>query len=65
MEAFVTHTFSESKRGTLYSTVSRSGVKTFRDMAKETKIKVQGQIKSGLTSSEVVFRKNTHLGQLP
>ena len=29
MEAFVTRTFSESKRESLYSPISRSGVKTF------------------------------------
>ena len=57
MEAFVTRTFSESKRESLYSPISRSGVKTFGDMAKETKIKVQGQIKRGIISSEVVFRR--------
>ena len=57
MEAFVTRTFSESKRESLYSPISRSGVKTFGDMAKETKIKVQGQIKSGIISSEVVSRR--------
>ena len=45
MKAFVTRTFSESKRESLCSPISRSGVKTFGDMAKETKIKVQGQIK--------------------
>ena len=45
MEAFVTITFLESKRENLYSPISRSGVKTFGGMAKETKIKVQGQIK--------------------
>ena len=38
MEAFVTRTFSESKRESLYRPVSRSGVKTFGDMAKETEI---------------------------
>ena len=57
MEAFVTRTFSESKRESLYSPISRSEVKTFGDMAKETKIKVQGQIKRGIISSEVVFRR--------
>ena len=57
MEAFVIRTFSESKRESLYSSTSRSGVKTFGDMAKETKIKVQGQIKNGIISSEVVFRR--------
>ena len=57
MEAFVTRTFSWSKRERLYSPVSRSGVKTFGGMAKETKIKVQGQIKRGIISSEVVFRR--------
>ena len=57
MEAFVTRTFSESKRESLYIPISRSGVKTFGDMAKETKIKVQGQIKYGIISSEVVFRR--------
>ena len=56
-EAFVTSTFSESKRESLYSSISRSGVKTFGDMAKETKIKVQGQIKHIIISSEVVFRR--------
>ena len=57
MEAFVTRTFSESKRESLYSPISRSGVKTFSDMAKETKIKLQGQIKCGIISSEVVSRR--------
>ena len=57
MEAFVTRTFSESKRESLSSPISRSGVKTFGDMAKETKMKVQGQIKRGITSSEVLFRR--------
>ena len=51
MEGFVTRTFSESKRESLYSPISRSGVKTFGDMAKETKIKVQGQIKRGVISN--------------
>ena len=48
MEAFVTRTFSESKRESLCSPVSRSGVNMinkYGDMAKETKIKVQSQIK--------------------
>ena len=57
MKAFVTRTFSESKRERLYIPISRSRVKTFGNMAKETKIKVQGQIKSGIISSEVVFRR--------
>ena len=47
MKAFVTHTFAEFKRERLYSPISRSGVKTFGDMAKETKIKVQCQNKLG------------------
>ena len=56
MEAFVTRTYLESKRESLYSPVSRSQVKTFADMAiKESKIKVKGQIKHGVISSEVVF----------
>ena len=55
MEVFVTRTFSESKRESLYSPVSRSGVKTFVDMATEATIKVQGRIKHGIISSEVVF----------
>ena len=50
-------TFSESKRESLYSPVSRSGVKIFGDIAKETKIEVQGQIKHVVISSEVVFRR--------
>ena len=57
MEAFVTRTFSESKRASLYIPISRSGVITFGDMTKENKIKVQGQIKRGIISSEVVFRR--------
>ena len=57
MEAFVTRTFSESKRESLYSPISRSAVQTFEDMAKETKINVQGQIKRRIISSEVVFRR--------
>ena len=57
IEAFVTRTFSESKRERLYSPISRLGVKTFGDMAKETKIKDQGQIKRGISSSVVVFRR--------
>ena len=57
MEVFVRHTFSESKRESFYSPISRSRVKTFGDMAKETKIKVQGQIKHGIFSSELVFRR--------
>ena len=57
MEAFVTRTFSESKRESLYIPVSRSGVKTFGDLAKETKIKVQGQIKRRIISSEVIFQR--------
>ena len=55
MEASVTE--SESKRESLCIPFSSSGVKTFGDMAKETKIKVQGQIKRGIISSEVVFRR--------
>ena len=55
MEAFVTHTFSESKRESFYIPISRSGIKTFGDMAKETKS--QCQIKRGIISSEVVFRR--------
>ena len=35
MEAFVTRTFSESKRESLHNPISRLGVKTFGDMAKE------------------------------
>ena len=46
MEAFVTRTFSECKRERLYIRISRSRAKTFGNMAKGTKIKVQGQIKS-------------------
>ena len=61
MEAFVTRTFSEFKRESLYSPISRSGVKIFGDMAKETKIKVQGQIKRGIISSEVFFRRALNL----
>ena len=52
MEAFVTRTFSESKRESLYIPISRSRAKTFGNMAKGTKIKVQGQIKRGIISSE-------------
>ena len=44
MEAFVTRTFSESKRESLYSPISRSGVKTFFDIAKETKIKFKAKL---------------------
>ena len=61
METFVTRTFSESKRENLYIPISRSGVKTFGDMAKETKLKVQGQIKRGIISAEVVFRRTLTL----
>ena len=57
MEAFVTRTFSEAKRQSLYGSVSKLGVKTFGDMAEETKIKVHGQIKRGIISSETVFRR--------
>ena len=57
MEAFVTRTFSESRRESLYSPVSRSEIKTFGDMTKETKIKVQGQLNCWNISSEVVFRR--------
>ena len=53
----MTRTFSESKRESLYSSVSRSGVKIFGDIAKETKIEVQGQIKRVVISSEVVFQR--------
>ena len=55
MEAFVTLSLSESKRESLNSPTSGWGVKTFGDMAKETKIKVQDQIKHGIISSEMVF----------
>ena len=64
METFVTRTFSESKRESLCSPISRSGVKTFGDMAKETKIKVQGQIKRGINQFRSGFSKSTHLSQL-
>ena len=52
MEAFVTLTFSESKRESLYIPISRSRVKTVGNMAKVTKTKVQGQIRHGIISSE-------------
>ena len=44
MEAFVTRTFPESKRESLYSPISRSGVKTFGDMAKEPKLKFKAKL---------------------